>query len=160
MLPSADIYVCIWNFSLILSSTKLFSIFKSFCLISKVVPHCFSCISWINVKTEFILLLLLLLFYLLFKYNCLHFHSTTPPCPTHPHLPPSKLPPLVLPMFPSYMFLYGSPSIIPYYPSPSSSLGTVRLFLVQFTQWNITQKKERRNSYLLWQHGWNWGLLC
>ena len=29
-----------------------------------------------------------------------------------------------------------------------------------FTQWNTTQQKERRNSYPLHQHGWNWRALC
>ena len=29
-----------------------------------------------------------------------------------------------------------------------------------FTQWNTTQQKERRNSYPLQQHGWNWRVLC
>ena len=28
-----------------------------------------------------------------------------------------------------------------------------------FTQWNSTQQKDRRNSYRLQQHGWNWRLL-
>ena len=27
-------------------------------------------------------------------------------------------------------------------------------------EWNTMQQKERRNSYLLRQHGWNWRLLC
>ena len=29
-----------------------------------------------------------------------------------------------------------------------------------FTQWNTTQQKERRSSYLLQQHRWNWKKLC
>ena len=29
-----------------------------------------------------------------------------------------------------------------------------------FTQWNITQQKERRNSYLFPQHGWKWRIFC
>ena len=29
-----------------------------------------------------------------------------------------------------------------------------------FTQWNTTQQKERRSSYPLQQHGWNWRTLC
>ena len=29
-----------------------------------------------------------------------------------------------------------------------------------FTQWNTTQQKERRSSYSLQQHGWNWRALC
>ena len=29
-----------------------------------------------------------------------------------------------------------------------------------FTQWNTTQQKEKRNSYLLQQHEWNRRLLC
>ena len=29
-----------------------------------------------------------------------------------------------------------------------------------FTQWNTMKQKERRNFYLLQQHGWNWKLLC
>ena len=29
-----------------------------------------------------------------------------------------------------------------------------------FTQWNTTQQKERKNSYPLQQHEWNWRLLC
>ena len=28
------------------------------------------------------------------------------------------------------------------------------------TQWNTTQQKERRSSYPLQQHGWNWRALC
>ena len=35
------------------------------------------------------------------------------PHPTHPHLPPSNLPPLALSMGPLYMFLDGPPPIIP-----------------------------------------------
>ena len=40
------------------------------------------------------------------------------PCPTHPHLPPSNLPPLALSMCPLYMFLGGPSPIFPHYPSP------------------------------------------
>ena len=29
-----------------------------------------------------------------------------------------------------------------------------------FTQWNTTRQRERRSSYPLWQHGWNWRALC
>ena len=29
-----------------------------------------------------------------------------------------------------------------------------------FTQWNSMQQKERRSSYPLQQHGWNWKALC
>ena len=29
-----------------------------------------------------------------------------------------------------------------------------------FTQWNSTQQRERRSSYPLLQHGWNWRALC
>ena len=29
-----------------------------------------------------------------------------------------------------------------------------------FTWWNTMQQKERRSSYLLQQHGWNWRALC
>ena len=29
-----------------------------------------------------------------------------------------------------------------------------------FTQWNTTQQRERRGSYALQQHGWNWRALC
>ena len=29
-----------------------------------------------------------------------------------------------------------------------------------FTQWNTVQQKERRSSYPLQQHGWNWKALC
>ena len=32
--------------------------------------------------------------------------------------------------------------------------------LCTFTQWNTTQQKERRSSYPLRQHGWNWRALC
>ena len=60
-------------------------------------------------------------FFLLFKYNCLHFHPIMLPLPTHPHLPISNPPSLALSMCPSYMLL-DSPPIIPYYPSLSSSL--------------------------------------
>ena len=55
------------------------------------------------------------LFWLLFKYSCLHFQPTWPP--THPNLPPLNLHPLALSMCPSYMFLDGPPII----PSPLPS---------------------------------------
>ena len=29
-----------------------------------------------------------------------------------------------------------------------------------FTQWNSTQQRERRSSYPMGQHGWNWRALC
>ena len=29
-----------------------------------------------------------------------------------------------------------------------------------FERWNTTQQKERRSSYPLQQHGWNWRALC
>ena len=32
--------------------------------------------------------------------------------------------------------------------------------LYTFMQWNTTQQKERRSSYSLMQHGWNWRILC
>ena len=54
----------------------------------------------INIGWTFFILLLLL-----FKYSCLHFLATSLPRPTHPHLPPSVLPPLALSMRPLYMFL-------------------------------------------------------
>ena len=47
------------------------------------------------------------IFLLFFKYSCLHFYCTIALCPTHPHLPPSNLPPLALSMCPSYMLLDG-----------------------------------------------------
>ena len=37
-------------------------------------------------------------FLLMFKYSCLHFPTTTFPCPTHPHHPPS--PPTLSPISP------------------------------------------------------------
>ena len=68
------------------------------------------------------------LFLLLF--SCPHFPLTTLPCPIHPHLPHSILPPpLALSMDPLYMFLDDrSPSFL-CYPSPTSPLVTVSLFL-------------------------------
>ena len=66
------------------------------------------------------------LFLLLFKYNCVHFHPTMPPNPTHPCPPPSSPPCLALSMCPSYMFLDAH---TPHCPLPlSSCLVTVRLF--------------------------------
>ena len=50
----------------------------------------------------------LFFFLLLFKYICLHFYPTTPPCPMDPHLPP-----LALSMCPLYMLLVGPSPIIP-----------------------------------------------
>ena len=38
-------------------------------------------------------------------------------------------------------------------PNGSKNCGT-------FTQWNTMQQKERRSSYPLRQHGWNWRALC
>ena len=29
-----------------------------------------------------------------------------------------------------------------------------------FTQWNTMWQRERRSTYALWQHGWNWRALC
>ena len=58
------------------------------------------------------------LFLLLFKYSCLHFHPTTPPNSTHPHLPHSNLSPLALSICPLYMLLYGPSSIFPHYSYP------------------------------------------
>ena len=55
------------------------------------------------------------------------------PCPTHPCLPPSNLPSLAFSMCHLYMFLDGPSHIIPYYPSPPSSLVTVTLIL--FNVW-------------------------
>ena len=59
------------------------------------------------------------LFLLMFKYNCLHFPTTTFPCPTHTHLPPSIPLPLVivhgslihvhLHPFPFFPMLFPSP---------------------------------------------------
>ena len=40
---------------------------------------------------------------LMFKYSCLPFPTTTFLCPTHPHLPPSIIPPLALSMGPLYI---------------------------------------------------------
>ena len=53
------------------------------------------------------------LIFLLFKYSCLHFPSTTFPCPTHPTFYPQSFPPLALSMSPLYMFL-DDPS--PFFP--------------------------------------------
>ena len=52
-----------------------------------------------------------------------------PPRPTHPHLLPSNLPTLALSMC-LYVFLDGTSLIIPYYPSPPSSLVTVSLLFI------------------------------
>ncbi|KAF6090797.1 hypothetical protein HJG60_012185 [Phyllostomus discolor] len=71
-------------------------------------------------------------FLLLFKYNCLHFHPTMPPTPpisaSHPLTHPLWLSPCVL-----HMCSLMVPPIIPYYPSPSSSLITVRLFFISMS---------------------------
>ena len=67
---------------------------------------------------------------LLFKYSCLHLHLTMVPHPTHPYLPPSNLPPLILSMGPLDMFLDGPSPIFPHYPSPCSPLVTVSLFSI------------------------------
>ena len=58
------------------------------------------------------------------------FKPHTSPHTTHLHLPPLNLPSLALSMCPLYMFLDGPSSIIHYYPYPSSSLVTVRLFFI------------------------------
>ena len=52
-------------------------------------------------------------FLLLFKYSCLHFPSTTPPRPSHPHFLP-----LILPCF---GFVHVSFIYVPENPSPFSS---------------------------------------
>ena len=70
------------------------------------------------------------LVYLLFKYSCLHFHPTTAPCPTHPNLPPSNIPPLALSMCPLPIFLDRPSPIFPHYPSPPSPPGTISLFSI------------------------------
>ena len=70
------------------------------------------------------------IFVLLFKYSCLHFHPTMATCPTHPCLPPLNLPSLTLSICLLYMFLDGHIRVIPYYPSPPSSLVTVSLFFI------------------------------
>ena len=46
------------------------------------------------------------IFLLLFRYSCLHFPATTFPCPAHPHLPPSILPPLALSMGPLFILVF------------------------------------------------------
>ena len=52
-----------------------------------------------------------------------------PPHPTHPHLPPSRLPPLAVSMCPLYMFLANLSSFPPSAP-PISPLVTVSLFFI------------------------------
>ena len=71
--------------------------------------------------------------FLLFKYSCLHLHTSILPHPSHPHLPPSNLPPSALSICPLYMFLNGPSPIIPHYPSLPSSLVTISLFFISMT---------------------------
>ena len=70
---------------------------------------------------------------LLFKYSCLHFPPTTALHPTHPHLPPSNLPPLALSMCPSYVFLDGSSHTSPSYPPPPLSLVSISQFFISMS---------------------------
>ena len=57
-------------------------------------------------------------------------HHSTP----HPCLPLSNLSPLALSMCPLYVFIGGPFPIIPYYPSPLSSLVTVILFFISMSR--------------------------
>ena len=70
------------------------------------------------------------LIFLLFKYSCLHFPSTTFPCPTHPTFYPQSFPPLALSMSPLYMFLDDPSPFFPRYCPPPSPLVTVSLFFI------------------------------
>ena len=83
----------------------------------------------------------LLIFLLLFKYSCFHFHSIMAPHPTHPGFPPSNPLPLALSMCPLHMFLDGPSPIFPHYPSPRSSLVTVcslfQCFWLYFACWFV-----------------------
>ena len=66
--------------------------------------------------------------FLLFKYTCLHFPTTTSPA-THPQVPLPILPPFGLSMGPLYMFLDSFP-YFPLYLPPLSPLVTAGLFFI------------------------------
>ena len=74
--------------------------------------------SWYFFFNYFIIIIIIIIV-LLFKYSCLHFLPTTPPHPSHPHLPPSILAPFG---FVHVSFIYaldGPTPISSYYPPPS-----------------------------------------
>ena len=74
-----------------------------------------------------------IIYLLLFKYICLHFHPSKVPHPTYPCLPPSNLPPLALSMSPLYIILYDPfPSFLCYLPPPTP-LVTVSLFFISMS---------------------------
>ena len=71
------------------------------------------------------------LFLLLFKYSCLHFPTTTLPCPTHPYLPSSILPlSLAFFMGPLYTFLDNPSPSFPCSLPPLSCLIPISLFFL------------------------------
>ena len=69
--------------------------------------------SWYFFFNYFIIIIIIIIV-LLFKYSCLHFLPTTPPHPSHPHLPPSILAP--------FGFVYVSFIYVPDNPSPFSCI--------------------------------------
>ena len=69
------------------------------------------------VTSRFLQQLFFYIFLLSFKYSCLHLSPHHSPHPSHPHLPPSILPPLFLSMCPLYMFLKTLPSFPRFIPS-------------------------------------------
>ena len=74
--------------------------------------------------------------------------------PKNPETPIQKN--LCTPMFTAAQFIitmYWNHPKCPPVINGSQNCGT-------FTQWNTTQQKERRSSYTLRQHGWNWRVLC
>ena len=78
-------------------------------------------------------ILLLFKSFLLLKYSCLHFLPSTPPNPSHLHLPHSILPPFGFVHVSFIHVLWWSFPLSPSLSPPTSLLVTVRLLLISMS---------------------------
>ena len=78
----------------------LFFVLLTFSFFSPTLPQILFCFSWYNPKNW-------IFSFFSFFIVVLHFPPISSPNPSHPHLPPSILPPLALSTCPLYMFLDG-----------------------------------------------------
>ena len=107
----------------------LSQLFLPFFLHPLVSPRLSSCPWIVHISSLASLFPIQFFFLLLFKYSCLNLHPTMTPAPP---IPASTLEPTPF-GFVHVSFIHVPRRAFPYYPSPASSLVSVRLFFISMS---------------------------
>ena len=130
-LPYSSTYGWLWSAQLSSEVSSHFAPTSGQCYLpcAHSFTHCILILQWWLREPEnkcgFLKLIYL---FIVVQIQLSPFHPTSASCPTHPCLPSSNLNPLVLSMYPLYVFLEDPYLIFLHYPSLLSPLVTISLF--------------------------------